>query len=246
MGTGPTPSDRPPTNADVACPADGLPPDLEDEPLESVHAAIMTYLLAALRWLLRDDACVEMELPVQWDPSNLRRHVMPDVFVSLGVPARPGQRRSYATWVEGKGPDLVFEVASESTVDRDLGEKLARYRDDLAVREYVLFDPRGEHFEPRLRLFRRRDDALVELERPDPDAPLALETIAADVALHGEELRLIDRGTGETIDDYAGQARARRELEQHLQEREKHLQEREKRIRQLEDELRRLRGGQDG
>src|SRR5262249_17840869 len=42
---------------------------------------------------------------------------VPDVFVALG--ARPGLRRTFKTWEEGRPPTVVFEVTSASTRRED-------------------------------------------------------------------------------------------------------------------------------
>jgi hypothetical protein len=61
----------------------------------------------------------------------------------LGVPKR--ERKSWVVWQEGKGPDVVIELLSESAAAQDKGEKKAIYQDRLRVPEYFWFDPfRGE------------------------------------------------------------------------------------------------------
>ena len=56
---------------------------------------------------------------------NKNDHVSPDVYAALDVP--PGPRSRWFTWKEGKFPDIVFEITSESTVDVDLYQKPALY-----------------------------------------------------------------------------------------------------------------------
>jgi Uma2 family endonuclease len=216
-------------------PADGLPPEVWEETLaeSELHLLVLHYLVSALRSFLRTrgDACVEGNMAVQFDPDDLRRHVAPAVFVALGVPGKP-PRRSYATWVEGKGLDLVFEVTSASSRDQDTGEKLAKYQDTLGVLEYVLFDPLGEYLQPRLQLYRRqggcaggeapRERGGTELVPVEVQGDCArLETLELDVLAMGRELRLRDRRTGALIPSY---------------------DELTDRAARLEDELRRLRG----
>ncbi|MBI3273120.1 MAG: Uma2 family endonuclease [Planctomycetes bacterium] len=78
--------------------------------------------------------------------------ISPDVYVVKGVPDR--QRDVYKVWEEGGHlPCFVLEVTSRSTRLEDLGAKMAKYRDDLGVKEYFLFDPRGEWIPGRLRGF---------------------------------------------------------------------------------------------
>ena len=59
------------------------------------------------------------------------------------------QSNGYVISEQGKPPDFVLEVASESTARRDLGSK----RDDYAVfgiPEYWRFDETGEYYGDRL------------------------------------------------------------------------------------------------
>lgn len=236
----------------AACPADGLPPEIWSEPVaeSELHFLILTYLAGALRWFLRlgPAAYVGANLPVQWEPENLRRHVAPDVFVALGAPRGP-RRRSFATWVEGTGLDLVFEISSESTADEDLGRKLSVYQDVLGVREYVIFDPRGEAIDPRLRVFRRQGDALAEVSRPDPEQ-VELETLDLDLLVLGETLRLRDRRSGSILRSHeeAFEALAREEQARHREAEARHREAEarraaEARLAELEAQLRRLQGG---
>ena len=51
----------------------------------------------------------------------------PDFFAVLGVPKR--ERKSWVVWQEGKGPDVVIELLSESTAAQDKEALLARYQE---------------------------------------------------------------------------------------------------------------------
>src|SRR5687768_10809343 len=63
-----------------------------------------------------------------------RKHVSPDVFVVQGVPKnRKPERRNYKTWEEGKGPDWVLEVTSDTTRNEDLQTKFKLYQNELSV-----------------------------------------------------------------------------------------------------------------
>jgi len=63
----------------------------------------------------------------------------PDVFVALGVEHR--DRKSWAMWEEdGKAPDVIIELTSESTAEEDHGPKRHVYA-RLHVPEYFIYDP---------------------------------------------------------------------------------------------------------
>jgi len=63
----------------------------------------------------------------------------PDFFVVLH--AEPRERRSWVTWEEGRGPDLVVEILSPSTEKEDRGRKMRIYAEGIRVAEYFLYDP---------------------------------------------------------------------------------------------------------
>jgi len=63
----------------------------------------------------------------------------PDFFAVLEVPK--GERKSWVVWEEGKGPDVVIELLSESTATSDKTEKKLIYQNQLKVAEYFWFDP---------------------------------------------------------------------------------------------------------
>ncbi len=81
----------------------------------------------------RDDVYVAGNMLVYYRVNDVAARLAPDVFVVFGVDGH--LRRSYFVWREGKGPDFVMEIASESTVANDPGEKRNRYA-ELGVAEY--------------------------------------------------------------------------------------------------------------
>jgi Uma2 family endonuclease len=74
-------------------------------------------------------------------PGLPRLRVAPDVMVIFGV--APGGRDNYKIWEEGQVPAVIFEVTSPGTKEQDQGFKKTLY-EQLEVKEYWLFDPRGE------------------------------------------------------------------------------------------------------
>ena len=60
----------------------------------------------------------------------------PDFFAVLGVPK--GERKSWVTWEEGKAPDVVIELLSESTAQIDKTEKKQIYQDKLGSSVIVM------------------------------------------------------------------------------------------------------------
>ena len=108
------------------------------------HIENMLYLLEPLKkWFAAEPMVyVGGNMFVHFERGNRKRHVSPDVFVVKGVPkeVRP-KRRNFRIWEEGKVPDLVVELTSETTREKDETTKRTIYQDILRVAEYFLFDP---------------------------------------------------------------------------------------------------------
>ena len=79
---------------------------------------------------------------VYYNPANGRDNISPDVYVIFDVP--PPAPPKWETWVEGKFPDIVFEISSPSTQREDLSERPGGKRHVYAeqgAREYYIYDP---------------------------------------------------------------------------------------------------------
>jgi len=153
------------------------------------HRILMIALIDMLQYWYADvpNVCVSGNLLMYYVPGDKRRHVSPDVFVAFGVPKRI--RDYYLTWEEKKNPSVIFELTSSSTRSEDIKKKFVLYRDTLKVKEYFIFDPRGDYLEPRLRGFRLRAGeyepiALVNGRMPSKQLGLHLETDGRDLRLY--------------------------------------------------------------
>ena len=97
-----------------------------------------TTLVEADRWIIAEPGTYR----------DLARY--PDLLVAFGVdPSAYEASNGYVISEQGKPPDFVLEVASQSTADTDTGAK----RDDyarLGILEYWRFDKTGQHHGTRL------------------------------------------------------------------------------------------------
>ncbi len=122
---------------------DDLPCD-DGVPMETQRHVLQLNLLMdplLLHWADRHDCFVGGNMFLYFSVEQIRHNdfFSPDFFVALDVPRR--ERKSWVVWQEGKGPDVVIELLSESTAERDRGEKKRIYQDRLRVPEYFWFDP---------------------------------------------------------------------------------------------------------
>jgi Uma2 family endonuclease len=117
----------------------------DGEPLESArHVQQAEVLIRSLElaWQDRTDFYTAGNMFLYFSETQSRRNDFrgPDVFVVLGTNRR--ERRAWVVWEEdGKAPDVVFELLSESTEHVDRNEKMRLYSRVLKVAEYFLFDP---------------------------------------------------------------------------------------------------------
>ncbi|GAX41031.1 hypothetical protein NIES4075_19990 [Tolypothrix sp. NIES-4075] len=126
----------PPTQADLIS-DDGIPMETQR------HKVQMDMLIDTLFfWLAsRDDGYVGGNMFVYYSLAQVKNQDFrgPDFFVALGVPKK--ERLCWVVWEEGKGPDVVIELLSDSTAAQDKNEKKLIYQNLLRVSEYFWFDP---------------------------------------------------------------------------------------------------------
>jgi Uma2 family endonuclease len=139
---------------------------------------------------------VSGNLLLYYEEGNRRKHVAPDVLVTIGIDKEP-RRDYYLVWKEGKAPDFVAEITSKTTKREDQKTKFAIYRDILSVREYVLFDPRAEYLKPPLQGFRRAGGDYVPIELVAGRLPS--EILGLHLERDGERLRLFDPAMGQYL-----------------------------------------------
>ncbi len=182
----------------------------------------------------RPNVYVSGNLLLFYEEGNRRKHVSPDVLVAIDVPKEP-RREYYLLWEEGKAPDFIIEITSKTTKREDEKTKLPLYRDVLKVREYVLFDPRGDYLEPPLQGFRLVGGEYLRIEPVAGRLPS--EVLGLHLESDGQHLRLFDPATGE----YLRTRREKQEVAQRRAEEERRRAEEERRRAEaIEAERRRL------
>ncbi|MUL38904.1 Uma2 family endonuclease [Gloeocapsopsis dulcis] len=126
----------PPTQDELPC-DDGIPIETQR------HKVQMNLLIhSLLPWLdQRSDGYASGNMFVYFSLAQVRNQDFrgPDFFAVLGVPKK--ERKSWVVWEEGKAPDVVIELLSDSTAQADKNEKKLIYQNQLRVPEYFWFDP---------------------------------------------------------------------------------------------------------
>lgn len=161
-----------------------------------LHRKNMTDLIQELETFFKEDAEVYVSgnMFVYYVPGDRLRHVSPDVFAVRGIPKEtiPARRR-YLVWEEGKSPEVVIELTSESTREEDIDDKFDIYQDKLRVKEYFLFDPYAEYLDPQLQGYRLRKGQYVRIRSVKGRLPS--QVLGLHLEADGEQLRLYDPDT---------------------------------------------------
>ncbi len=116
-----------------------------EPPLETeLHLRQIILLLTCLEWLWRDrnDFYAAGNLTIYYSPRQLKSEHFrgPDFFVVLGCERKT--RKSWVVWEEdGKYPNVILEILSDSTAYTDKGLKKEIYQDTFRTPDYFWFDP---------------------------------------------------------------------------------------------------------
>ena len=164
--------------------------------------------------------------------------VSPDTYVVRGV--APHLRDTFKVWEEGgQRPCFVLEITSRTTRQADLGEKMSRYRDDLEVPEYFLFDPRRDWIPDALRGFQRESGPGGAVYSPIPPGAagrLVSRQLGLELGVVDRHLRVFVPGAAAPLPTHAERA------ERADQERSR-ADQAEGELARLKAELERLRSG---
>lgn len=115
----------------------------------SLHYLQALILYVSLEWLWRErtDFFIGANLSIYFKTEQLKHKTLvgPDLFVVTGTERRP--RQSWAVWKEGKFPDLIVELLSDSTEKNDRTTKKEIYQNQFHTPEYFWFSPITLEFE---------------------------------------------------------------------------------------------------
>ncbi|MGF2034976.1 MAG: Uma2 family endonuclease [Nostoc sp. CmiVER01] len=160
----------------------------DEPPLETdLHRLQMTLLIQCLEWLWqnRNDFYASGNLTIYYSPRQRKSENFrgPDFFVVLGTERKP--RKSWVVWEEdGKYPNLIIEIISDSTGDTDKGLKKQIYQDIFRTPDYFWFDPETLEFSG----YHLLDGKYQSLE-PNPQSCLWSQQLGLYLGVYQEKLR---------------------------------------------------------
>lgn len=190
LAVGPPETEQDDLTIDYPC-SDGEPLAESDQ---QYNAITDTVHALRVRYADRPNVYVAGDMFVYYQRGEPGRSVAPDVFVVFGAEKR--LRPSYFIWREGgKAPDVVMEMASPSTYERDLLAKRDIY-ESIGVTEYWRFDPLlGECFTPPLAGDRLVDGRYAAIDVAEDSSGILRgysETLGLDLCVRDGELHLYD------------------------------------------------------
>lgn len=210
--------------------SDGLPMGETD-----LHRKWIQYIDDVLCQRYRGERVyIGSDLLIYYEEGHPTRFLVPDNFVVLNCDTT--MRRVFKTWEECRVPDVVFEVTSRSTSDRDQAFKLVTY-EQIGVKEYFMYDPSQSYLEESLQGFRLEQGSFLQI----PETKNAInhhaidcQTLGIRLSLDEERLVLSDILSGERLLTEAETERQAKEAERQAKEVERQAKEAERQAKETE------------
>jgi len=189
---------------------------LSDEPVfdNYQHLQQIMLLIKCLDWWWRErqDFFCASNLTIYYSRNQPKSKDFrgPDFFVVLGVD-RQKPRNSWVVWQEdGKYPNIIVEIMSEITADKDRGLKKQVYQEIFRIPDYFWFDPETLEFAGFV-LVSGKYEAL----KPNSQGHLWSQQLEMYLGIHEKQLRFFTpEGTMvPTPEDAANLVLERAELE---------------------------------
>ncbi len=210
-------------------------PSSDGEPVAETYIhlyAILTTLEVLKQYLSGQQATVLANQFMYYSEGLPRMRVAPDVMVIFNV--ETGGRDNYKIWEEKEVPQVIFEMTSPGTKSQDQEFKKTLY-EQLGVKEYWLFDPKGEWISAKLIGYRLRNN-VYEMIEDNRSEPLQLK-----LKVEGELIGFYREDTGEKLLIPEELATALQQKETELQQKETELQQEKQKLSEMESMLEKYR-----
>ncbi len=162
---------------------------LSDEPEmeSSLHYMQLLLLVTSLEWTWRErnDFFIGANLTIYYSRQQLKNREFrgPDFFLVKNTPKEP--RNSWVVWEEdGRYPDLIIELLSDSTARIDRTTKKKLYAERFHTPEYFYFSPETLEFAG----FKLDFNQYIPL-RPNQQGRLWSESLGLFLGIHNRQLR---------------------------------------------------------
>lgn len=150
-----------------------FPESHEDDMGEStIHYDLISDFIKMLKLFFtgQPDVFIAANLNFYYDEDDHKKYYIPDIMIAFGVSNRP--RKIYKLWEEKLCPQVIFEVASESTWKKDISDKVEVY-ERLGAEEYYILDPENLYLPLPLMIYRRDEMGRLRLVMTENDSILS-------------------------------------------------------------------------
>ncbi|VXD15090.1 conserved hypothetical protein [Planktothrix serta PCC 8927] len=221
---------------------DGSQVESEYTEMEStLHYLQLALLVSCLDWLWRDrtDYFIGANLTIYFSRQQLRNRDFrgPDFFLVRNTSKLP--RKSWVVWEEeGKYPDLIIELLSNSTAETDKTTKKSLYQNQFRTQEYFWFSPDDLEL-TGFKLVGNEYEGII----PNQQGLLASEVLGLFLGIYQEKLRYFTQEGNivSTPEEAALEAENRAEEAQNrAEEAENRAEEAQNRAEGLAEQLRSL------
>ncbi|MGI8883761.1 MAG: Uma2 family endonuclease [Pyrinomonadaceae bacterium] len=140
-----------------------FPETHEDDMGETtIHYDLISDFIKMLKlfFLGQPDIFIAANLNFYYDENDSKKYYIPDIMIAFGVSNH--SRKTYKLWEEKLCPQVVFEVASESTWKKDITDKVEDY-EKLGVEEYYILDSENLYLSLPLMAYRRDETGRFRL-----------------------------------------------------------------------------------
>ncbi len=190
----------------------------DEPPLESdIHRLQIDLLINCINcwWRERQDFYASGNLTIYYNPEQIKSRDFrgPDFFLVLGTERK--LRKSWVVWAEeGKYPNIIVEILSDSTAAVDRGKKKSLYQDTFRTPDYFWFDPKTLEFSG----FHLIDGKYQPIQ-PNQQGWLWSQQLELYLGIHQKILRFFT-AEGELVPTEAEYERQQKELAQQRAEHE--------------------------
>lgn len=167
------------------------PESHEDDMGESsIHYKLISYFFNALQIFFsgQSDVFIAANMNLYYREGTPRNYYTPDVMIALGVPNY--DRKVYKLWEEKQFPQVVFEVASNTTWKTDISDKVEDYG-RLGAEEYYLLDPENAYLPLPLMAYRRDETGRLRLVLTENNRILS-PRLNLEIVWENDRFRLFD------------------------------------------------------
>lgn len=141
------------------------------------------------------DIFTAANLNFYYDENDSTKYYIPDIMVAFGISDH--DRKIYKLWKEKLCPQVIFEVASESTWKKDISDKVEVY-EKLGVEEYYLLDPENLYLPLPLMAYRRDETGRLRLLMTENDRILS-PLLNLEIVWENRKFRLFDAANQEFL-----------------------------------------------